>query len=240
MRKRLVFSSVVSALSIVALGGAVAVAGGGGFGPGTFTFKDLNASATLTDSTGAVLFLSVDRGIQTFKLRGVSGPPVMVGPETVLSYSGFSPNSGSLFGCFVIPDSSFTVASGLTSAQLQVDPSVETPCPGLLIAADRGGRPGLTSLAPDVGGGTVEGTGAGITATLTWTSNGAVTDFSSTSSARCQTAVDHAVGSSQNTFASVTGSISVLTGMSAQFASIDEFETTDVTTGTFSNACTGA
>ena len=80
-------SSIVAALSLVALGGAVLAAGGGGFGtPGTTTFQDLNATAQLTDSNGMFVFINVDRGVQTFKPRG-GGPPFMVGPETVLTYS---------------------------------------------------------------------------------------------------------------------------------------------------------
>src|SRR5438309_1525135 len=126
MRIRLVFASVVAVLSVVALGGAVLAAGGGFGGPGTTKFQDLTASAQLTDSNGTFLFISVDRGMQTFKLRGVNGPPVMVGPQTVLTYFGNSADGSTFFnGCFVIPDSAFTVASGLATATLKVDPSLE-------------------------------------------------------------------------------------------------------------------
>lgn len=240
MQKRLVFASVVAALSVVALGGAVLAAGGGFGTPGTTTFKDLSATADVTDSTGTFLFINVDRGVQTFKLRGVNGPPVMFGPETVLSYSSFSADgTTNLFGCFVIPDSAFTVAPGLSAATLKVDPSIETPCPGFLIPAGAGGRPGLSGVVPDAGGGGGGG-GTPITANLVWTSNGAVTTFSSTTNARCQGAVAHSVGTSTNTFASLSGSLSLLADMTTQFASISNFSTTEVTTGTFSDACTGA
>ncbi|HET9410630.1 MAG TPA: hypothetical protein VFO75_01990 [Candidatus Dormibacteraeota bacterium] len=240
MHQRLLVAIVVAALSVVALGGAVLASGSPGFGtPGTTTFKDLNANAQLSDSNGISLFLSVDRGVQTFKLRGAAGPPVMVGPETVLNYFGSSPDGTTLFvGCFVIPDSAFTVASGLSTATLKVDPSIETPCPGFLVSAGSGGRPGVAQAAPDGGGGGGGG-GQPITADLVWTSNGAVSTSSGTSSTRCQAAVAHGVGSSTSTFASVSGSVSVLADVTTQFAIVSTFSTTEVTTASFSNACLG-
>jgi hypothetical protein len=239
MHKRLVFASVVAALSAVALGGAALAAGGFG-SAGTTTFKDLSASAEVTDSTGTFLFVNVDRGMQTFKVRGVNGPPVMVGPETVLNYSLFSADgTTSLFGCFVIPDSAFTVASGISTATLKVDPSIETPCPGFLIPAGSGGRPGLSGVVPDAGGGGGGG-GTPITANLVWTSNGAVMTSSMTNTSRCQGTVAHAVGTSNNTFASLSGSVSLLADMSTQFANISNFSTTEVITNSFSAACVGA
>jgi hypothetical protein len=239
MRKRFLFVSLVAAAAMVAAG-SVVLAAGGGFGqPGTTTFKDLSASAELTDSTGTFLFLSVDDGVQTFKLRGVSGPPVMTGPETVLTYFTSSPSGSFASGCFVIPDSSFRVASDLSSATLVVDPSIETPCPGMLLPADGGGRPGLAGPAPDAGGGG-GGFSQPITANLTWTSNGAVTNLDITTNSRCQNAVAHSVGSNTFTFTSVSGSVSPVLDLTTQFSSIDQSSTTEVTTNTFSTACTGA
>ncbi len=240
MRKRLIFASVVAALSVVALGGAVLASGSPGFGtPGTTKFHDLSIHAQLSDSNGTTLFVSADRGVQTFKVRGVSGPPVMVGPETVLNYVGISPD-GTTFvsGCFVIPDSAFTVASGLSTATLKVDPSIETPCPGFRLPAGSGGRPGQSGVAPDSSGG--GGGETPITANLVWTSNGAVTVVSDTFTSRCQGALAHSVGASNSTFASVSGSVSPLADVTTQFAGIDSFSTTEVTKGTFSAACTGA
>jgi hypothetical protein len=78
-----------------------------------------------------------------------------------------------------------------------------------------------------------------ITAKLNWTSNGAVTSFTFNSTSRCQTAVAHTVGSSTNTFASVSGTVSVLVDVFPQYAAINQNDSTLVTTGTFSPACTG-
>jgi hypothetical protein len=239
MRKRLFYSCVIAALSAFALGGGVLASGGFG-GPGTTTFHDLSATAALSDSSGTSLFISVDRGIQTFKLRGVSGPPVMVGPETVLNYSGSSPNGSVYNACFVIPDSKFTVASNLSTAALNVDPTVETPCPGFLVPAGSGGRPGLSGTVPEAGSGGGGGGEVPITASIVWTSNGAVTTSHFMSDSKCQGADAHATGSSKNTFASVAGTVSLLTDVTAQFATIGDTSNKEVITATFSAACTGA
>ena len=240
MHRSIAISALVAATSALVLGVSVLAAGGGGFGsPGTTSFSDVSASAYLSDSTGATLFLYVDRGVQSFKLRGVSGPPVVTGPGTVLNYSGSGPDGSFFSGCYVIPDSRFTVASNLSSATLAVDSTVETPCPGLLLSPDAGGRPGIAGAAPDAGGGG-GGFGQPITANLAWTSNGAVTSFDFTNNSRCQTAVAHANGSSQNTFAAVSGSVSLLTAVSTEYAAIDRFATTEVTSSQFSDLCTGA
>ena len=238
MRKHLALSGLLAGVGLLAVG-AVVMASGGGFGaPGTYKFTDVNASATLTDSSGNFLFINVDRGMQTFRPKG-GGTPVVVGPETVLNFSGFDATGGSLFGCYVIPDSSFVVASGLTSANLNVDPSQETPCPGFLIPAGAGGRPGFAGVVPNAGGGGGGG-GTPITANLTWTSNGAVTTFHVTTNSRCQSASAVTNGGSLNTFASLSGSLSLIPNYIKLTAAIGSFDSTQVINGTFSAACTGA
>ena len=239
MRKRLFVSAAVAALSLVGVGG-VALAAGGGFGsPGTTRFSDVSATALLMDSTGTELSISVDRGMQTFKLRGVAGPPVMVGPETVLNFSGFNPDGTFINGCVVIPDSAFQVATGLATATLHVDPSVEVQCPGQQIPDGAGGRPGVGNVVPYAGGGGGGG-GMTITANLTWTSNGAVSTFSFADSMKCQSALAHNVGTSITTFASVTGSTSALVDVSTLTASIGVFDNVVTVTSAFSSACIGA
>ena len=237
MHQRLVFSGVLAAVTALAMGGAVLAAGGFG-GPGTFTFTDRFGNAELTDSSGAFMFINVDNGMQTFKVRGVNGPPVVVGPETVLNYAVMSADgTTTAIGCFVIPDSSFTLAPGLSSATLTVDPSIETPCPGFLVPAGAGGRPGV-SVVPDAGGG--GGGGTPITANLVWTSDGAVTVSTNTSNSRCQGTVAISNGTSSGAIASLSGSVSSLLDVTTQFASLQTFSTRETITGAFSNACTGA
>ena len=239
MRKTYFISAVVAASALVAVGGA-ALAAGGGFGsPGTYKFHDISAAAGLTDSTGTQLFISVDRGMQTFKVRGVNGPPTMVGPETVLTYTSFNPDGSFAFGCFVIPDSSFVVGASLATATLKVDPSVEQPCPGVPVPSSAGGRPGLSNVSPEAGGGGGGGGDTPITANLIWTSNGAVWSYSFVNSSKCQNAVVHTTGSSQNTSGTVSGSVSVLADLSTVYSSVGESDNTNVINGTFSNACIG-
>ena len=236
MRKHLAISGLLAGLGLLVLS-AVVLAAGGGFGiPGTYKFIDVGASTSLTDSTGTNLFLFVDRGMQTFKPKG--GPPQVVGPMTTLNFSGVDGTGASIFGCWIIPDSSFTVASELASAHLKVDPTQETACPGLLIPANSGGRPGFAAVRSYAGGG--GGGGTPITANLTWTSNGAVTDFQITASSKCQSASAKTVGSSLGTFASLSGTLSLLPTYTNLVATINSSHTTEVINGTFSAACTGA
>ncbi len=237
MRTRLVFASVVAAGAVAAAGSAAIAAGGFG-SPGTFTFHDVSATAQLVDANGNFLFISADRGVQTFKPRG-GGQPQMTGPETVLSYESSAPDGTFTGGCFVIPDSAFTVTSNLATASLNVDPSIETPCPGLVVSAAAGGRPGMGGVVPDAGGGGGGG-GATITANLVWTSNGAVNYFNDTNNARCQHATAHSVSSSSSTFAQVSGTTSALVGGITQTASIQLSDSKEVITSIFSAACTGA
>jgi len=239
MKLRLALTGVIATLGAVAISGAALAAGGGFGGPGTFTFKDTSATAELTDSTGAFMFIGVDYGMQTFKTRGLSGPPTVVGPETTLTYDITSADgTTSTFGCFVIPDSSFHVASDLSSATLAVDPSIETPCPGFLLPAAAGGRPGLSGVVPDAGGGGGGG-GTPITVNLVWASNGAVTVTNSTNNSRCQGTVATGNGTSSSAFGSVSGSVSALSGAIPEFAMIQRFSERETVTGGFSDACIG-
>ena len=238
MHRRFAISGVIAAVTAVALSGAALAAGGFG-GPGTFTFKDTFASAGLTDSTGAFMFINVDFGMQTFKFRGVNGPPIVMGPETVLTYNVMSSDgTTTAAGCFVIPDSSFHVAADLSSATLNVDPGIETPCPGFPIPPGAGGRPGISAIVPDGGSGGGGG-GTPITANLVWTSNGALTVSNNTSNSRCQDVVANSNGSSTSTFDSVSGSTSALHDVSTLFAMLQRFSTRETISGTFSFACLG-
>jgi hypothetical protein len=251
MLRRILSLGVLGGLLTLGLTGSVlAGGGGGGFGaPGTNSFTDVSANAAFIDSIGFVN-LSVDRGMQTFKVKNTSGPPVMMGPETTLTvFVELVPPApgqpgGFEFGCFVIPDSAFTVASGLASATLNVGPSQETPCPGQLISAAAGGRPGFSAPAPlggEGGGGGGGSTISSVTVNLTWTSNGVIFANRFTFGSKCLTFVSNAQGDSQSTVATATGTVSPLLTATAilQFGNIAQFDSTQVTTGSLSQACTG-
>lgn len=239
MRKRVLFGGVTAAVTAVAVAG-VALAAGGGFGsPGTTTFHDVTATAEFFDAAGGVVFINADYGMQSFKTRGVNGPPVIVGPETVLNVSGNLDDQTPVFGCFVIPDSSFAVAPGLASATLNVDPSIEAPCPGLQIPAANGGRPGFTGVVPFAGGG---GGGGGTTFTghVVWTSNGVLTTSNLTIETRCQAATAHTTDSVTSTPTLVTGGVSLLDGADGQFGSLQDSRSKQVIASAFSSACFSA
>lgn len=235
MRIRFVLGAAVAVTSALAVATAAFAAGGGFGSPGTTRFHDLSASAEFSDNTGATMFISADYGMQTFKLRGVNGAPFVVGPETVLNFSGNLADGTPLGGCWVIPDSSFKVASGLASATLDVDPTVESPCQGIPIAAANGGRLGLKGVVPDAGGG--GGGGIPVTAHIVWSSNGAITTSSIAIETRCQTGTSHTTGSTTSTPAVVTGGISLMPDSTGQFGSIYDSSTMQVISATFASAC---
>src|SRR5260370_28221438 len=112
-----------AALCSIALAGS-ALAQGFGPTPGHTQFSDTNASADLFDSTGSIHSnSSADRGMQIFKAKQTSGPPIVMGPATMLNLEVDVPN-GFAFGCWIIPDSAFTVSGDLSSAPL---PTTVTP-----------------------------------------------------------------------------------------------------------------
>lgn len=249
MFRRVLSIGVFGGLLSLGLSGSVlADSGGGGFGaPGNHTFTDVSANAGFIDSVGFIS-LNVDRGMQTFKLKNTSGPPAMVGPETVLNvFVALVPPApgqpgGFESGCFVIPDSAFTVASGLASAALIVGPAQETVCPGQPIPAAAGGRPGLSAPAPlgGTGGGGGGGTISSVTVNLTWSSNGVISTSRFTFGNKCLTFVSNTQGDSQSTVARATGTVSLLSNAAIlQFGSIAQFDSTQVITGSLSPACIG-
>jgi hypothetical protein len=245
--RRFLSLGVFGGLLSLGLSASALAGGGGGFGaPGTNTFTDVTANAAFIDSIGFVN-LNVDRGMQTFKMKNTSGPPGMMGPETTLFVfvALVPPPSGGPggfeSGCFVIPDSAFTVASGLGSATLNVVATPQMSCPGQLIPAAAGGRPGFSAPAPLSGeGGGGGGTISSITVSLTWTSNGVISTSRFTFGNKCLTFVSSAQGDSQSTVATATGTVSLLSNAAIfQFGSIAQFDSTQVINGSLSPACIG-
>lgn len=224
---------------------ATVVAGGGGFGaPGINSFTDTSAQASSSDSSGSFVGIFVDRGMQTFKLKQTAGPPLLQGPETVLSVVIESPTSFQQ-GCWIIPDSAFSVASNLSSASLTATPAIETPCPGMLVSAAKGGRPGLQAPVPNGGGGCGMDCGGpppipSVTVSLNWTSNGAVWNNRFTNNSRCDTFNSTAQGDNQSAFSTATGSVSLVSSpIFDPFANVSNFDVTQTVNGTLTPACGG-
>src|SRR5712691_2507753 len=112
MVRRLLSLAAAALCSIVLAGSALAQ----GFGPppGHSQSSDTNAFADLFDTTGSIhANSSVDRGIQTFKAKQAAGPPVVMGLATMLNLEVDVPN-GFAVGCWIIPDSAFTVSRDLS------------------------------------------------------------------------------------------------------------------------------
>ena len=237
--RRDVFLGGVIATALTAAGAGAALAAGGGFGsPGTTTFHDVSASAEFFDNAGGFLFITADYGIQSFRDRGASGPPVMVGPETTVNLSGNLDDGTPVFSCFVVPDSSFVVTPGLAKATLDVDPSIETPCPGFQVSPANGGRPGFTGVVPLAGGG--GGGGSTFTAHVVWTSNGVLTTSNLAIQTRCQSATSHTTEVATSSPAVMTGAIDRLPDASGQFGNIQDSHSRQVITVAFSSACFSA
>ncbi len=222
-----------AALCSIALAGS-ALAQGFGPPPGHSQVIDTNAFADLVDSTSSIHAApSVDRGMQTFKAKQASGPPVVMGPATMLNLEVDVPN-GFAFGCWIIPDSAFTVSGDLSSASLTttVTPGVSecpgpplsaatgarttvTPgvseCPGPPLSAATGARPGLEALSLQPLGGGPPGSFGFIgpaQITVTWTFLGAVSKSRFTNNASCAGFLSNAQGSDEHAFANATATLS--------------------------------
>jgi hypothetical protein len=181
--KLLPIAGVVGVLSVALAGSAMA----GGFpGPGHFSVSDTSASAFSGDpKVGPFTSVFVDRGQLFFKSKTAPGAPLVQKNGTMLSVSGYSA-SGSVYGCWIIPDADFTMAHDLSSARLNVPVSDEAvPCPGYFVASAIAGKPGLANSIGygGVGGG---GTGGTLPVSLTWTASGAAWNNSESFDSSCQ------------------------------------------------------
>lgn len=261
MIRRLLPVAAAALCSITLAGSALAQ----GFGPtpGRSQVSDSNAFADLADSTRSIhANPSVDRGMQTFKAKEASGPPIVMGPATMLNLGVDVPN-GFAFGCWIIPDSAFSVSPDLSSATLTVTltPGV-SECPGPPLAAATGARPGLEALSlQPLGGGPPGSFGfiGPVQIGVTWTSLGAVFRSRFTNNASCDSFISNAQGTDERAFAHATATLSATiatfsppkglppmpgppvvlsnTSLTSDFAAIDQSSISQVVSGTLSPAC---
>ena len=262
MTRRL-FAVAAAALCSIAFAGS-ALAQGFGPPPGHSQSTDTSAFADLMDSTGSIhANSSVDRGMQAFKAKQTSGPPIVMGPATMLNLEVDVPN-GFAFGCWIIPDSAFTVSGDLSSATLAttVTPGV-SECPGPPLSGATGARPGLEALSlQSLQEGPPESFGfiGPVQISLTWTFLGAVAKSRFTSNESCAGFISNVEGSDQHAFANATATLSATiatfqpptkgvppaagppvvlsnTSLTSDFASIDQFSMDQVVSGSLSSAC---
>src|ERR1700704_2942130 len=118
-RLALVFS--IAICGSVALA-AAASAAGGGLGPGKYSFTSSAANALF--GAGAkggppapTFSVSVNRGLNSFQPMHPKGPRTVF-ESTMVFVNEFDATGAGGSGCFVIPESDFTVAKDLQSAAL--------------------------------------------------------------------------------------------------------------------------
>ena len=165
----------------------VAAAGGFGISPGQYNFSDTNAFNSFfnpVDQTS--VNVSVDRSMFLFK--PTRGGGFQHANMTVLNVNVFTPNADptqppivDAFGCFVIPDSDFTVSADLQSASLNATVDESNFCPGFLV-------PVTGAVTAGKGGG---GGGSGftfpLTVSATWSGPGAIQTQTDQGRFTCQT-----------------------------------------------------
>ena len=207
-------ASVAATLTIA----TVAAAGGFGAGAGTFTFTDTGAFvSTFNPADGSSTDLNVDT--TTFMVRQRPNGEPQMQTMTVLFINQFIPNPNPTLPptfnsiCLAIPDADFTVGADLQTANLTVVNAsnqcgfFKVPVSGAVIDGKAGGGGGGSTIQLP------------LSATVTWTGNGAVGVSVNNGTFRCLTfvAITHDHGQ-QALSASVTGSITSAGSVFASFS----------------------
>lgn len=250
VRRILPIATIAGVFSVALAGSAVAGGGGGGFGvPGRTSQAQHSAFAFLQDPSGNVQVNgNASGGVLTFKAKRTAGPPTST-PGTMVQISVGGQNQGA-FGCWVIPDSMFTVNRDLSAAlQFRSDAPGVTPCPGFALAS---GFP-ASGVVPFGGGG-----GGGfigpVSLDLTWLASSPLYDARSTSNARCGAFSGNSTMTFDDNFgASANGTVSAtLAGFDSlgnpiavpvnatlisQFADVNVFDSKSVVNGPTTGSC---
>lgn len=195
---------------------AAAAFGAGGMGPGNYSFSSQSANAFFgMDTKGgppsASWSVSVNRGLNSFNPRG-SGAPV-VERNTTVYVSEFDALGNGGYGCFVVPDSAFSVSRDLSSASLHATLTADEICDG---------------YATPVGKSTTYAGGAGgsltlpMTVDVSWSATTATTTNTDVFTFRCLNFNENGNDTIHSVQASASGSISALPGtFSADFTNIE-------------------
>jgi hypothetical protein len=218
-RLRRLIVSVGIAVSIIAAATVVSVGATTGFGAGAgiFTFSDTSAFVSaFNPSDQSSLNLNVDRG--TFMFGPRPNGALQTATMTVLSITQVFPNPDPTqpptfnSTCLVIPDTDFAVSSDLQTARLNaLDQS--TLCPDFIVAVTGA----VVDQKPGGGGGST--IPLPISATVTWTGDGAVGVSEDNGTFRCLTfdAITHN-HSQQSLSSNVTGQITANNSPFASFS----------------------
>lgn len=239
MKMRLLPALGITGLFSIALAGSAMA--GGWPAPGTYRMTDTSANADLVGPSTIVCdpkgcgpgpsdfaFVTVDRGLHTFKPRG--NVPLVQQSGTMLNLFLYTTSGTTVSGCWIIADGDFTVAEDLSSASLATTVPGESNCPGTPLAVSS------TNVVTGKGGG---GGGTGpIALNLNWTYKGVVSHGRDDGLFTCGSFTtvagqdfDHASALSQG---QITGASASLT---SDFASIDHSSSNQVVKGTPVDAC---
>lgn len=210
--RRLVMVLLVVFVGSLALAAAAVAAGG--LGPGKYTFDSSSANAFFGmgkkgGPPSPSWSVSVNQGLNSFKPK--DGPRI-VNNSTIVYVNERDATGNGGFGCFVAPDSDFSVARDLSSASLHTTLTADEVCPGFAtpVGGDKtafaGGNSGLVlPMMVDV----------------TWTATGAVTTYENSFSVQCLSYNESGSSSNQSTGANATGAISALPGQfTGEFADV--------------------
>lgn len=202
------FALVLSVAVFASLALAVAgIAAGGGIGPGNYSSSSSRADASFGSGGKGLppsVFWNVDvfQGINSFKPHSAGLP--MVQQSTVVYIVEFDVNGNGGFGCFVVPDSDFTVSHDLQSASLHAVLTADEMCPGDAAPVDGSGKGAVP--------GVVAGLSLPLTVDVTWTATTAVSSFQDAFTFRCLNYGGTGTDTFQTAGASALGAISTLTG----------------------------
>jgi hypothetical protein len=209
----LVFSIVICG----SLALATAAIAAGGMGPGKYTFHSTGANAFFGmgkkgGPPSPSWSVSVNQGLNSFKPIHPNGPRV-VADSTMVFVTEFDALGDGGFGCFVIPDSNFTVSRNLQTATLHTTLTADEACPGygapvggskdVIFAGGNGGLP------------------LPITVDVAWSGSGAVTTYKQSFSLQCLDYDEGGSSTNLSTGAGASGSISALSGeFTSEFADV--------------------
>jgi hypothetical protein len=239
MFKRFLPVAGVLGLVSAAMASTASAGGGGGYGgPGLFTYNDKTASASFYDSASLTATnIYVNRGQQSFKVSRTPGGPVIESFGTVLMVDQFGPTFENS-GCWVIPDSDFSIANDLSSASLNAPAADETACPGYYVGSSTGGKPGLQSSIGYGGGGGGGGGGAiPVPVRVSWAGNGAKWTNTNSGTSHCGSYNDSFHGSFDYEFGTASGSVGSLSGQRDPFAQVAQDSSTTNSNAAPSGAC---
>src|SRR2546430_16714206 len=111
---------------------AAAAFAAGGLGPGKYSFTSQSANAFfgMAQKGGppaSSFTVSVNQGLNSFK---PTHAPRTVSNSTMVFVSEFDASGNGGYGCFVVPDSAFTVSRDLQAAALHATPTIDEACQG--------------------------------------------------------------------------------------------------------------